>query len=172
MDIALCDDHKKVLFAFGQLQGVAQDWPKSFEYGRPNNAPAITWQEFKENFKSYHVSLGEVGLKQEEFLSLKQGSMSVCEYRNWFTQLSCYAPKEVDSDAKKQKRFLKGLNDGLQLQLMTVVYADYQTMVNRANVIENKCREMKEKKRKLELQRRLRNTHLCFLHNQSISHTL
>jgi len=41
--------------------------------------------------------------------------MSVCEYRNWFTQLSRYAPKEVDSDAKKQKRFLKGLNDGLQL---------------------------------------------------------
>ena len=51
--------------------------------------------------------------------------MSVCEYRNRFTQLSHYAPKEVDSDAKKQKHFLKGLNDGLQLQLMTVVYADY-----------------------------------------------
>ena len=56
--------------------------------------------------------------------------MSVCEYHNRFTQLSCYAPKEVDSDAKKQKRFLKGLNDGLQLQLMTVVYADYQTLVD------------------------------------------
>ena len=94
-----------------------------------------------------------VELKQDEFLNLKQGSMSVCEYCNWFTQLSHYAPKEVDSDAKKQKPFLKGLNDGLQLQLMTVVYADYQTMVNRANVIENKCREMKEKKRKLDVQR-------------------
>jgi len=41
--------------------------------------------------------------------------MSVWEYHNWFTQLTRYAPKEVDSDAKKQKRFLKGLNDGLQL---------------------------------------------------------
>ena len=44
----------------------------------------------------------------------------MCEYRNRFTQLSRYAPKEVDSDAKKQKRFLKGLNDGLHLELMTV----------------------------------------------------
>ena len=50
---------------------------------------------------SYHLPLGEVELKQEEFLNLKQGSMSVCEYHNRFTQLSRYAPKEVDSDAKK-----------------------------------------------------------------------
>ena len=142
LDIAQCDDREKVLYGSGQLRGTAQDWWESFEYGRPNNAPAITWQEFKENCRSYHVPLGEVELKQEEFLNLKQGSMSVCEYRNRFTQLSRYAPKEVDSDAKKQKRFLKGLNDGLQLQLMTVVYADYQTLVDRAIVIENKRREM------------------------------
>ena len=86
----------------------------------------------------------------------------MCEYHNRFTQLSRYAPKEVDSDAKKQKCFLKGLNDGLQLQLMTVVYADYQTLVDRAIVIENKRQEMEEKKRKRDLQRQLRNTHLDF----------
>ena len=54
-----------------------------------------------------------VEFKQDEFLNLKQGSMLVCEYRNRFTQLSRYAPREVDSDAKKQKHFLKGLNDDL-----------------------------------------------------------
>ena len=58
--------------------------------------------------------------------------------------------------------FLKELNDGLQLQLMTVVYADYQMLVDRAIVIENKHREMEEKKRKCDLQRQLRNTHLHF----------
>ena len=45
---------------------------------------------------------------------------------------------------------------------MTVVYADYQTLVDRAIVIENKCREMEEKKRKRDLQRQLRNTHRHF----------
>ena len=70
--------------------------------------------------------------------------------------------EEVDNDAKKQKCFLKGLNDGLQLQLMTVVYADYQTLVDRVIVIENKRREMEEKKRKRDLQRQLRNTRLRF----------
>ena len=65
LDIAQCDDHEKVLYAFGQLQGTAQDWWDSFEYGHPNNAPTITWQEFKENFRSYHISLIEVELKQD-----------------------------------------------------------------------------------------------------------
>jgi hypothetical protein len=86
-----------------------------------------------------------VELKQDEFLNLKQGSMSVCEYHGRFTQLSHYAPEEVDSDAKKQRCFLKGLNDELQLQLMTVVYANFQTLVDRAIVIENKRRVMPDK---------------------------
>ena len=103
-----------------------------------------------------------VELKPNEFWALKLGSMSVCEYRDMFTQLSRYAPKEVENDAKKQKCFLKGLNDGVQLQLMTVVYLDFNTLVDRAIVIENKHREMEEKKRKHDLQRQLRNTRLCF----------
>ena len=59
----------------------------------------------------------------------------------------------MDNDAKKQKHFLKGLNDIVQLQLMTVVYPDFKTLVDRAIVIENKRREMEEKKRKRDLQR-------------------
>ena len=42
---------------------------------------------------------------------------------------------------------------------MTVVYADYQTLVDIAIVIENKRREIGEKKRKRDLQCQLRNTH-------------
>ena len=56
---------------------------------------------------SYHIPLGVVELKQEEFLNLKQGSMTVSEDHDMFTQLSSYAPREVDSDAKKQKHFSK-----------------------------------------------------------------
>ena len=48
-----------------------------------------------------------VELKPDEFWALNRGSMTVCEYLDMFTQLSRYAPEEVDSDAKKQKRSLK-----------------------------------------------------------------
>ena len=50
LNIAQCNDLEKVLYASGQLQGAAQDWWDSFQYGHPNNAPAITWQEFKDSF--------------------------------------------------------------------------------------------------------------------------
>jgi hypothetical protein len=39
---------------------------------------------------------------QEEFEDLKQGSMSVNEYVTQFTQLSRYAPDDVDNDEKMQ----------------------------------------------------------------------
>ena len=68
--------------------------------------------------------------------------MSVAEYRDKFAQLSCYASNEVANDADKQHRFLKGLYDGLQLQLMSNTYPNFQTLVNHAIVIDNKCKEM------------------------------
>ena len=67
------------------------------------NANQICWEDLKTAFRSYHVPEGLVEIKEVEFLNLKQGSMMVCEYRNKFTQLSCYAPREVVNDAKKQK---------------------------------------------------------------------
>ena len=63
LNIAQCNDLEKVLYASGQLQGAAQDWWDSFQYGHPNNAPVITWQEFKDNFWSYHIPDGLVELK-------------------------------------------------------------------------------------------------------------
>jgi hypothetical protein len=53
-------------------------------------------------------------IKTKEFLSLKQGSMSVSEYRDKFIQLSRYAPREVPDDEKKQELFLEGLIEPLQ----------------------------------------------------------
>jgi len=43
LNIAQCDNQQKVLYASGQLQREAQDWWESFEYGRPANAPPVTW---------------------------------------------------------------------------------------------------------------------------------
>jgi hypothetical protein len=55
---------------------------------------------------------------KEEFLALKQGPMSVSEYRDRFLQLSCYAPEDVNTDAKREYHFLRGLVDPLHYQLM------------------------------------------------------
>jgi hypothetical protein len=43
--------------------------------------------------------------------------MSMKEYVIKFTQLSRYAPHEIDIDEKKQEYFLNDLNDGLAYAL-------------------------------------------------------
>jgi hypothetical protein len=58
-------------------------------------------------------------LKKTEFLSLTQGNMSISEYRDRFTQLLRYAPKEVYTDEKHQERFLEGLLGPLNYQLQS-----------------------------------------------------
>jgi hypothetical protein len=60
--------------------------------GGPANATAVTWQEFRENFRAYHIPEGMIELKAEEFMNLTQGSLSVAEYCDRFAQLSRYAP--------------------------------------------------------------------------------
>jgi hypothetical protein len=56
-------------------------------------------------------------LKKKEFLALKQGNMIVSEYLDEFTHLSRYAPDEVNTDTKREERFLDGLIGPLNYHL-------------------------------------------------------
>jgi hypothetical protein len=87
--------------------------------------------------------------------------MTVAEYREKFAQLSRYAPNEVANDADKKHLFLKGLYDGLQLQLMSNTYPNFQMLVNRAIVVDNRCKEMDAKRKRLQRQASGSNTRQC-----------
>jgi hypothetical protein len=93
-------------------------------------------------------------LKRKEFVDLKQSGMTMNEYLNSFIQLSRYAPDDINTDEKKQDVFLSGLSDDIQFQLLNTDYADFQHMVDKATVTENKIREMeKDGKRKVSFSR-------------------
>jgi hypothetical protein len=74
---------------------------------------------------------------KKEFQDLKQGTMTVSEYVIHFTQLSRYAPNDVDTDEKNLECFLNGLNDGLAYALEACDFGNFQAMVNKALVLEN-----------------------------------
>jgi hypothetical protein len=80
---AQCDDREKVLYGPRLLRGVAQSWWESY-LATQSNPDAITWEEFRDSFRQYHVPTGLMTVEKEEFLALKQGSMSVSEYRDRF----------------------------------------------------------------------------------------
>jgi hypothetical protein len=74
--------------------------------------------------------------------------MSVNEYITKFTQLSRYAPHEVNTDEKKQECFLNGSNDGVAYAVEAQDCENFHRMVNKALVLKNH-RGMMEHKRKL-----------------------
>jgi hypothetical protein len=110
LQVVQCNNHERVMRASHQLSGLVADWWDAYveAHEDPEN---INWPEFRTAFRAHHVPEGVIKLK--EFQDLKQGSMSMNEYVTKFTQLSCYASHEVDTDEKKQDYFLNGLNDGL-----------------------------------------------------------
>jgi hypothetical protein len=136
-----------VLLASHQLSGLTADWWDA--YVEAHEEPeSINWPEFRAAFRSHHVPQGVIKLKKKEFQDLKQGSMPVNEYVTKFTQLSRYAPHEVDTDEKKQECFLNDLNDGLAYALEDRDFENFQGMVNKALVLENR-RGVMERKCKL-----------------------
>jgi hypothetical protein len=117
--------------------GPAVDWWDA--YVEAHDEPeSINWQEFKNSFRSHHVPLGVMKLNKKEFEDLKQGSMSVSEYVTRFTQLSRYAPDNVDTNEKKQDWFLNNLNDGLAYVLEARDFVNFQGMADKALVLENR----------------------------------
>jgi hypothetical protein len=136
------------LYGPRQLRGAVQSWWESY-LATHANPEAITWEELKDNLHRHHVPEGLMIVRKEEFLALKQGPLSVSEYWKKFLQLSRYAPKDVNLDAKRQYRFLRGLVDPLHYQLMNHTFPTFQHLIDRAIMTERKRRKMEDWKCKI-----------------------
>ncbi|KAK1645213.1 hypothetical protein QYE76_063018 [Lolium multiflorum] len=109
LEVAGVEAAEKVLFATHYLSGPARAWWTS---ARAMNAgQMMNWEDFKLKFSKYHVPQGLIKKMRDEFRELKQGRMSVVEYRDKFLTLSRYAPDETDTNEKRKERFLNGLHD-------------------------------------------------------------
>ncbi|KAK1609277.1 hypothetical protein QYE76_032950 [Lolium multiflorum] len=80
LEVAGVEAAEKVLFATHYLSGPARAWWIS---ARAMNAgQMMTWEDFKLKFSKYHVPQGLIKKMRDEFRELKQGRMSVVEYRD------------------------------------------------------------------------------------------
>jgi paraquat-inducible protein B len=140
---------RESFFAAHYLFGTTANWWETY-CNTHADVDSITWNRFKARFRNHYVPHGTMKLKKKEFTDLKQGSMMMNEYPNSFIQLSRYATEDINIDEKKHDTFLEELNDDIQFQLLNTDYADFQHMVDKTIVIENKLKEMeKDGKRKM-----------------------
>jgi predicted PolB exonuclease-like 3'-5' exonuclease len=131
-----------VLFPAHQLFGIVGEWWEMYRNSY-QDVGAITWNEFKAQFRTHYVPRGTLKVKKKEFSELQQDEMTVNEYLNKFTQMSRYAPDEVNTDEKKQDAFLNGHNDEIQFQILNTYYEDFQK-VDKAIIVESNIKEMEK----------------------------
>ena len=92
----------------------AEIWWRSAERMIDTQDYLATWDQFKERFYKKYFSSNTRFKKQAEFLSLKQGAMTVEEYEEEFNKLSHFAPEMVATEKTRVQRFVQGLKVGLR----------------------------------------------------------
>jgi hypothetical protein len=125
-----CTDTEKVRFAAHLLEGPAASWWDTYQITHP--IKGVTWDSFQEGFRAAHISSGMMGLKKKEFRDLRPKYRSVSEYIDEFTNLSRYAPDDIDTDAKRKEKFLEGLNDKLSIPLSVAYSPTFQSLLDQA----------------------------------------
>jgi hypothetical protein len=102
-----------------------------------------------EEFCRYHIPYGIMKLKADKFHNLKPENKTLSEYIFQFTELSCYGPELVNTDAKKQTKFIEGLTYELRTLMTPQIYLDFNTLMNRTILTDvSKTEERKENKHK------------------------
>ncbi|KAE8784314.1 hypothetical protein D1007_42134 [Hordeum vulgare] len=138
-----CNEHSEmVLYASHCLGGTARSWWDGFKVMQGDRV--ITWDDFKQGFRTAHVPSWIMDIKKREFRALKQGSSSIKEYLHKFNLLSSNAPQDVNSEAAEIERFMKGLQQALQYQLVLCDRRTFFDQVNKALMLEDKRHAMEE----------------------------
>src|SRR3954466_3144674 len=131
LDAAHVAPDDRVVFAAYFLEGAAAQWWENYVAMQPDGH-VVTWQEFCDAFRGYHLLDELMERKKEEFCNLNQGKMSMHEYVREFNRLARYAQDEITNDARKQARFRKGLNPVIRHDLNLHEFVNFEDLVNRS----------------------------------------
>ena len=99
----ITSDTTRIRLAAFQLKGEAQVWWNWAKTSR--DLEAMTWAEFHDLFMGKYFPDTARHAKAQEFLELKQGTMTVMDYMARFTELASFADDYVATDMAKVKRF-------------------------------------------------------------------
>ena len=130
----------RIRLAVFQLEGEAQvlwNWTKT-----SRDLEAMTWAEFHDLFMGKYFSDTARHAKAQEFLELKQGTMTVMDYVARFTELARFADDYVATDMAKVRRFENGLRLSIRGWIIGLRLQDMDSMVGIALTIERERSRM------------------------------
>ena len=98
-----CPTRFHVALGTYQFKGEVVYWKETVKPRRDESL--ITWERLKELMDTKYYPGDTKRAKVREFLSLKQGNMSVMEYAAKFNELSRFAPHQVATEEMKMDHF-------------------------------------------------------------------
>ena len=137
MEIA--SDTTRIRLSAFQLEGEAQVWWNWAKTSR--DLEAMTWAEFHDLFMGKYFPATTRHAKAQEFLELRQGTMTVMEYVARFTELACFSDDYVATDMAKVKRFENGLELSIRGKIVGLRLQDMDSMVGIALTIEKEIED-------------------------------
>ena len=119
-----CPARFKVALATYQFEPEAEFWwdtvkPKGHE-------PLMTWKRLKELMDAKYYPKDAKRAKEQEFLSLKHGNMSVMKYIIKFNELSRFALNQVATEEMKMDHFAQGLKGSIKSMITGHSFNSYQ----------------------------------------------
>ena len=130
----ITSDTTRIRLAAFQLEGEAQVWWKWARTAR--NLEAMTWTEFQELFMGKYFPDTARHVKAQEFLELKQGTMTVMDYVARLTELARFADDYMATDIAKVRRFENGLKLSIRGRIVGLRLRDMDSMVGTTLTIE------------------------------------
>ena len=111
----------------------------------------MSWAEFRRLFEMKYLTSSALREKRKEFVSLKQGDLSVDEYVRRFEELSRYAPHMVATETLKVDQFADGLSPEIYrdvsiAELDKMSFAQVVNQALKAEVAQKKIREAAKEK--------------------------
>ena len=132
-------DATRIRLAAFQLEGEAQVWWNWAKTSR--DIEAMTWAEFQELFMGKYFPDTTRHAKAQEFLELKQGTMTVMDYVARFTELARFAEDYVATDMAKVRRFENRLKLSIRGRIVGFRLQDMDSMVGTALTIKREIED-------------------------------
>ena len=111
---------QKATRAVSLLQGATYDWWK-LVLRNPLLPDSVTWDYFVTEFNTKYVTDDYKESKWKQFLTLKQGKLTVAEYEKEFSRLSKYAPESVLTKKFRCRQFEEGLHESIKRYLTVLL---------------------------------------------------
>ncbi|XP_048493220.2 uncharacterized protein LOC125493752 [Beta vulgaris subsp. vulgaris] len=146
LDVVNCPENLRVKLASFYLEGPADMWWGTVK--KTSTQAIYTWEMFVEKLRNKFFPPALRRKKENEFLFLRQGQMTVVEYAAKFMELARFAPDFTSNERVKSMRFFEGLN--LKYQKRIGVYNSFEDLYDRAlehERIEQKDENSKRKKK-------------------------